>query len=33
MGTNGFGRCGVGSRNRLLAFGVLGNFHSGDSPA
>jgi hypothetical protein len=27
MGTNGFVRCGIGSRDRLLVFGVLGNFH------
>jgi hypothetical protein len=27
MGANTFVRCGIGSRNRLLAFGVLGNFH------
>jgi hypothetical protein len=27
MGTNGFARRGIGSRNRLLALGVLGNFH------
>ena len=27
MGAHGFVRCGVGSRNRLLALGVLGNFH------
>jgi hypothetical protein len=27
MGTNGFVRCGIGSRDRLLVCGVLGNFH------
>ena len=27
MGTNGFVRCGIGGRDRLLVCGVLGNFH------